>query len=160
MTLRILNSPPVKEGIKNVFGAITFFGGIGALYQMSSTSKGSTAEKTTVFFLKASIVLSCIASRPGLFLCEKLVHKIATPETLTNIFGRNTIFEVNPWHPRHILNITANVLSISALIKWVFKSSQPSGWLVALGTFNFVTGRSTLHLANDAWRAASAMKWN
>ena len=160
MTLKILNSPAVKEGIKNAFGAITFFGGIAVLYYNSRTEKASTTEKTLDIFLKASIVFSCIASRPGLYLCEKVIHRIATPATLENLYGRNTVFEINPWHPRHRLNIAVNVLSSAALFKWVYDRylSRPASWLVALGVFNFATGRSTLHMANDLWHAATAAK--
>lgn len=159
-TVRLLNQPLVKEGVKNVFSGITFFGGIAALYQVSQAPKENdvstwteTAAKAINGFLIASIVLSMIASRPGLYFC-----RIATPTTLAAMFGSNTIFAINPWHPRHILNITANVLSASALIKWVFDKYVPSkatlGLIVALGAFNFITGRSTLHLANSAWHSA------
>jgi hypothetical protein len=153
MALKVFNTPAVKEGIKNVLGAITFAGGVAVLYR---TRKDSSAEKTTDFFLKASIVLSCLASRPGLCLCEKVISMVTTPQTLAKIFGQNTIFEINPWHPRHVLNITANVLSGIALIKWVYSRSMNG--LIAMGMFNFFMGRSTLHLANDLWHAASSAK--
>jgi hypothetical protein len=68
-SVRFLNQPPIKEGIKNVIGSITFFGGINLLYQMSKEPKTKEtsewwrpADKTVCFFLKASIVLSCIAA--------------------------------------------------------------------------------------------------
>lgn len=164
-SVRLLNQPPVKEGIKNLIGCITFFGGMAALYQVSQTPKEKeaatwteTAGKSINFFLTASIVLSLIASRPGLYLCGKILNRIATPATLMAIFGSNTIFAINPWHPRHVLNISANVFSASALIKLVFSRYAPSketlGLIVALGAFNFLTGRSTLHLANSAWHSA------
>jgi hypothetical protein len=83
---------------------------------------------------------------------------IATPKTWSEYFGLNTIYAFNPWHPRHVLNITANILSSAALVKWVFNRFAPSretlGLMVALGAFNFITGRSTLHMANDAWHSA------
>ena len=152
-SVRLLNQAHVKEGVKNVIGCMTFFGGLAAFSQMSCKSKTSsdwwgTADKAISFFLKASIVLSLIASRPSLYFWEK----IAIPRTWLEIFGPNTVFALNPWHPRHLLNITANALSAAALVKWVFDRCAPSpealGFLVALGAFNFLTGRSTLHLAN------------
>lgn len=157
-TVRLLNTPPVKEGVKNVFSGITFVGGFAALYQVSRAPKEQETQhwavKTLNLVLIASVVLSLIASRPGLYLCEKALPLIATSQTWAAIFGPNTIFAINPWHPRHILNITANVLSATALIKAVFNKYAPSketlGLIVAIGAFNFLTGRSTLHLANQA----------
>jgi len=160
-TVRLLNQPPIKEGVKNAIGLITFFGGIAALYQISQAPKEKeastwteTAGKAINFFLTVSIVLSLIASRPGLYFCG-----IVTPTRLAGMFGPNTIFAINPWHPRHILNITANVLSATALIKWVFNKYAPSketlGLIITIGAFNFLTGRSTLHLVNDFWYFAT-----
>lgn len=153
-SVRLLNQPPVKEGVKNVIGCITFFGGIAALYQRSqlpaekdSNNWADAARKTLNFFLTASVVLSILVSRPGLYFSEPFFNQ--------SIFGPNTIFAINPWHPRHILNITANVLSATALIQWVFNRYVPThealGLIIAIGAFNFLTGRSTLHLANEAW---------
>ncbi len=169
-SLRYFNHPLMKEGIKNVIGCITFVGGIAALYQLSQASTRkvedpswwTTADKAMTFVLKASIVLSCLASRPGLFLYGWVFHYIATPKTWMEIFGLNTIFEFNWTHPRHLLNIAANALSAAALIKGVFDKYVPShqalGLMVAVGAFNFFTGRSTLHLANDAWHFALNVK--
>jgi hypothetical protein len=154
MALRVLNTPAVKEGIKNLLGTITFVGGVAVLCR---THKGSSAEKTADFFLKASIVLASVASRPGLYFCGGVISKVATPQTLAKIFGQNTIFEINPWHPRHVLNITANILSgVALIIKWVYNRRMDD--LVVMGVFNFVTGRSTLHLVNDLWYAASSAR--
>ena len=169
-SIHYLNQAPIKDGIKNVIGCITFVGGITVLYQMSrapsrkeeSPSWWTTADKAVTFVLKASIVLSCLASRPGLFLYGWVFHYIATPKTWMDIFGLNTVFEFNPWHPRHLLNIAANALSAAALIKCVFDRYVPShqvlGLMVAVGAFNFLTGRSTLHLANDALHTVGAIK--
>lgn len=160
-SLTFLNQTPVKEGIKNTLGCITFFGGLSALYALSRTShkKESTlwgySRQTVRFLLTLSIVLSCIASRPGLFISGLISHQIATPQTWTGVFGPNTIFAINPWHPRHLLHITANLLSATALIQGVFNlyltpQEQLQG-IILLGIFNFLTGRLVLHLANDAW---------
>jgi hypothetical protein len=172
MAVHLLNNSYVKEGIKNILGCVTFAAGIAVLYQASLASKlqkagddsswQATTDKTVIFFLKTSIVLSCIVSRPGLYLCDWFFHKIATPRTWMDIFGINTIFEFNPWHPRHILNITANAISAAALIKWVFDryvpAHQAAGLMVALGAFNFMTGRSTLHLVNSAFYSACSAR--
>lgn len=158
-----LNTYPVKEGIKNVIGTLTFGAGVVALYKYVTTpskkndpSWSRTVDEKIIFTLKWSVALSCIASRPGLLICGWVIHPVISSKTLADIFGLNTIFEFNPWHPRHIVTIGANVLSASALVKWVFDryvpTHQPVGFLVAVGAFNFFTGRSTLHLVNAACR--------
>ncbi|HEX2579385.1 MAG TPA: hypothetical protein VHK67_03165 [Rhabdochlamydiaceae bacterium] len=151
MTVQFFNSPPVKNGIKNVFGAIAFSGGLYSLYEMQKTTD------KTVLFLQTSIVLNGIASRPGLAICEWVLHQIAAPETLTMIFGLNTIFEINPWHPRHLFNVSVNLIAAVALITVIYSRKAPRT-IAALTVFNFFTGRSTLHLANDAWFWAANIK--
>ena len=93
MILHFLNSPPVKNGIKNLIGCVSFSSAALILCEMPSTWK--TTDKTTLF-LQTSAILSGMASRPGLAICEWTAYQIATPETLTKIFGQNTVFEINP----------------------------------------------------------------
>jgi hypothetical protein len=154
MTVQFLNSPPVKNGIKNAFGAISFIGALYTLYEVAA--KWKTTDKT-ILFLQTSIILNGIASRPGLAICEWALHQIATPTTLTKIFGKNTIFEINPWHPRHQFNVAVNILAAAALIHVIYTRKAPR-IIAALTVFNFMTGRSTLHLVNDLWYAASAVR--
>jgi hypothetical protein len=159
--LHYLNSPPVKNTIKNVISAVSATGGVVALCQIAGAKKGKSieawwrnADKTTLF-LQTTVVLNGIASRPGLSICEWLVHRAATPATLEKIFGQNTIFERNPTHPRHLFNVAVNALATAALIKILFaqKRVQASPLIKGLIVWNFITGRSTLHLANDLWYA-------
>jgi hypothetical protein len=166
MTARViddLNAYPVKENIKDVIGSLAFGAGIVALYKYSGIplkknglSRERVIDEKLISILKWSVALSCIASRPGLLICGWVIHPLVSPKTLSNIFGLNTIFEFNPLHPRHIVTIAANVLSASALIKWVFDryvpTHQPVNFLVAVGAYNFFSGRSTLHLVNAACR--------
>jgi hypothetical protein len=147
MTVHFLNSPPVKNGIKNAIGAVSFSGAIYTLYEMAA--KWKDTDKT-ILFLQTSIILNGIASRPGLAICEWALHQIATPATLTSIFGQNTIFEINPWHPRHQFNVAVNIIAAVALVHVVYARKAPP-IIAALTGFNFLAGRSTLHLANDVW---------
>ncbi len=147
MTVHFLNSPPVKNGIKNAIGVISFSGAIYTFYEMAA--KWKDTDKT-ILFLQTSIILNGIASRPWLAIFEWTLHQMATPETLTKIFGQNTIFEINPWHPRHQFNVAVNIIAAVALIHVIFTRKAPR-IIAALTVFNFLAGRSTLHLANDAW---------
>jgi hypothetical protein len=148
MTVQFFNSPPVKSGIKYAFGAVSFSGALYSLYEMAT--KWKDTDKT-ILFLKTSIILNGIASRPGLALCEWALHQVATPATLTSIFGQNTIFEINPWHPRHLFNVTVNIVAAAALIHIIYSRKAPRV-IAALTVFNFLAGRSTLHLANATCR--------
>lgn len=153
MTVHFLNSPLVKNGIKHTIGAISFSGALYTLYEMAwkDTDK-------TILFLQTSIIINGIASRPGLAICEWALHQIATPETLTQIFGQNARFEINPWHPRHLFNISVNITAAMALIHVIYTRKALRS-IAALTVFNFLAGRSTLHLANDVWYwAASARR--
>jgi hypothetical protein len=147
MTVQFFNSPPVKSGIKNAFGAISFSGAIYMLYEMAA--KWKETDKT-ILLLQTSIILNGIASRPGLAICEWALHQVATPATLMKIFGANTVFEINPWHPRHQFNVAVNILAAVALIHVIYHRKAPR-IIAALTFFNFLAGRSTLHIANDAW---------
>jgi hypothetical protein len=148
MSAAFLNSPPIKNGIKDAIGAIAFSGAVYTLYEMAKTTD------KTILFLQTSIVLNGIASRPGLALCEWAAHQVAAPATLMKIFGQNTIFEINPWHPRHQFNIAVNILAAAALIHIVYTRKAPR-IIAALTAFNFFAGRSTLHLANDMLKIIS-----
>lgn len=158
-----LNTFPVKENIKDVIGYLSFGTGVVALYKYATTpskkndpSWSRTVDEKIISALKWSVALSCVVSRPGLLICGWVIHPMISQKTLADIFGLNTIFEFNPLHPRHLVTIGANILSASALIKWVFDrcvpTHQPINFLVAVGAFNFFTGRSTLHLVNAACR--------
>lgn len=138
--LQYLNSRPVKEGIKNSLGAISFAGGLAVIPWMRSRW---SLDKT---LFASSILLNAILSRPGLYLTERTFLLIATSASWASIFGENTIFEVNPRHPRHIANILAGICLARAICRPVSPQLRPAVPLVA---FNFFTGRSTLHLAND-----------
>jgi hypothetical protein len=150
MTVHFLNSSPVKNGIKNVIGAISFSG---ALYTLYETAVKWKETDKTILFLQTSIILNGIASRPVLAICEWALHQIATPEALTQIFGQYEIFEINPWHPCHLFNVSVNVLAAAALIHVVYTRKAPRS-IAAMTVFNFIAGRSTLHLVNDVWYLA------
>ena len=91
------------------------------------------------------------------------------------MFGPNTIFAVNPWHPRHVVSIAAVILALPSLaqsaykgINWTYKKireyqstssnrSDVSVWLTdtklrIMTLFNTATSRPVLHLGNQLCR--------
>jgi hypothetical protein len=175
-----LNTPGVKEGVKNVAGVATFAFGIFEAYDLiqiitckreisSITPEGTRdwatlAYKIAVICAKLSIILSAGVSRPGLFIISSIFGQIFSTEQLESVFGLNTIFAINPWHPRHIASIAATVLALPILLHTCFtlcregKSAQNGGPFITdakvkfMDVFNFLTSRPTLHLGNQFCR--------
>lgn len=94
---------------------------------------------------------------------------------LNRVFGPNTIFAVNPWHPRHVISIAVVILALPSLaqsackgINWAYKKirqyqnkatngSDVKIWLTdtkirLMTLFNMATSRPTLHLGNQLGR--------
>jgi hypothetical protein len=119
----------VKEAVKNVVNTVTFAGGLYATYQLL-TNRANNWEMA----FRLSCLVSLVASRP-----------------VWHFLPKGPIFEVNPWHPRHIVSLAANEFASIALIKLII-DRKFSSKTQALVLFNFFTGRPILHLANDARR--------
>lgn len=141
-TVGYLNSPIIKEGVKNVAGLAAFAFGIYEIYddvnwlihkwqakplanqeEKEGFSWLKTAGKVVMVAARISLILSCFSSRPGLIICSWTAGKIFTEAQLVRFFGANTIFAVNPWHPKHIVSISACILGIPAALKAVYDGS-------------------------------------
>ncbi len=192
--VRFLNQPIVKEGIKNIAGTITFAIGIAEAYDLIQIIAGRkisselpkqfthwnhTAKKIIIVSAKISLILSAAVSRPGVFLISISVGAMFTSTQLAKVFGPNTTFILNPWHPRHIISIVAIILALPSIMlstyevaKWTskklnlkpyrhenapHKSLDPDRWLTDIKVrlsiiFNTVTSRPVLHLGNSLGR--------
>lgn len=130
VTVRFLNQPLVKEGIKNVASTATFAFGVLEIYDLCQIMRGrvvssdrypnypkwvQVADKVVVVCAKISLVLSTGVSRPGVYIISTLVGRVASTAQLERVFGPSTIFAVNPWHPRHIFSIVAVLLALPAI---------------------------------------------
>lgn len=187
--VQMLNHPPIKEGIKNIAGCITFAFGIVEVYDIYQILRGreittetypgypkwiQIAHKIVIVCAKISLILSAGVSRPGVFIISSLVGSIFSSQQLEKVFGPNTTFAVNPWHPRHLISIAAVVLALPALgqsiykgARWVYYkiqscASEPSvdtAWLTdakvrLMNLFNTATSRPVLHIGNQVTRFA------
>lgn len=175
------NQPLVKEGVKNVAGAVTCAFGIVELYDIYQIMRGreiggdinpqspawaQVAAKVAIFCAKLSLVLSAGVSRPGVFVISMFVGQFFTTAQLEAVFGPNTTFALNPWHPRHVCSIAAAILALPAVIQlmcqgisWLCREiehyqNQPQDhWLTdfkvrIMVLFNTITSRPMLHIGN------------
>lgn len=192
-----LNQPVIKEGVKNVAGAATFVFGFVEIYDIYQSLKNrniqpetstqpfswsETVKKIVIVCAKISLILSGMVSRPGVFVISILVGRVFTPVQLESVFGPNTIFAINPWHPRHVASITAVILALPAVLQglyqgasWAYRkvvqaakevqaeelssTSQhgPQNWLTDMKirlfvVFNTTTSRPVLHIGNQLVR--------
>lgn len=152
----LLNQPRIKEGVKNVAGAVTFVFGVVEVYNIYQMTRGCemaietltspkwvhAANKVVTACPKLSLILSASVSRPGAFIVSSLVGCVFSTAQLDQMFGPNTIFAINPKHPRHIASIAAVILGLPTL----FQSSSE----IRLQTlFNTLTSRPLLHIGNQ-----------
>lgn len=183
-TVRTLNQPFIKEGIKNVVGSITFAFGVIELCDLYQLFRGreittetysnqpqwiQVANKVSIVCAKISLVLSAGVSRPGIFIISSTIGSMFSSRQLEKLFGPNTIFAINPYHPRHVASIVAVVLALPTLgqsiylgTRWVYNktqmnrsdtSSTSSGLtdnkVRSMNVFNALTSRPVLHLGNQ-----------
>ncbi len=184
---RLLNQPAIKEGIKNIAGTVSFLLGlieIEDIYQIARGREITTetcsnspkwiqvANKVIILCAKVSLILSAGVSRPGIFIISSLTGCIFSPSQLDRVFGPNTIFAVNPWHPRHVVSIAAVILALPSIVQsafkgicWAYKKirhyqssdtnqSNLRIWLTdtkirLMTLFNTATSRPAMHLGNQ-----------
>ncbi len=195
-SVHLLNQPLVKQGIKNVAGSVTFVFGLVEVYDVYQILRGreistesyatypkwiQIAYKVIIVSAKISLILSAGISSPGVFIISSLVGGIFSTHQLNRVFGPNTIFVINPWHPRHIISLAAVLLALPSIaqstylgIHQIYKKvhltqslqnlpSLPRDrpgthyWLTdakirLLTLFNILTSRPTLHLGNQLGR--------
>lgn len=189
-SVRLLNQPIVKEGVKNIAGTVTCVFGLVEIYDIYQIARGreittepcsdfpkwiQVANKVVIVCAKISLILSAGVSRPGVFIISSLIGCIFSTSQLDKVFGPNTIFAVNPWHPRHVVSIVAVVLALPSLaqsaykgINWTYKKireyqntssdrTDVNTWLTntkvrIMTLFNTATSRPVLHLGNQLGR--------
>lgn len=186
----LLNQPIVKEEVKNLAGSVTFVFGLIEIYDIYQIARGrkiSTEDyssspkwiqignKVIIVCAKISLILSAGVSRPGVFIISSMIGCIFSTPQLERVFGPNTIFAVNPWHPRHIVSIAAVILALPSVIQstcrsinWMYQKirhyqrmpvgkSEVNNWLAdakirLMALFNTTTSRPALHIGNQVGR--------
>lgn len=181
-TVRALNNEPIKEGIKRLIGlaAVGFAFAVicdicrrSFLRHQPDAPPISLTDRVVTYSAKASLILCGATSPLGVMAISKIVHFIFSPLQLERAFGPNTIFAVNPWHPRHVFSIGAVCLAAPILIQSLFRTisqcscfrSDPSfiqhsralspSWIISsdelllMVCITTVTSRPILHLGNQ-----------
>lgn len=193
--IKLLNHEPVKEGIKYGASSLSFACGLFEIYEIAQILRGkcrvsseitatdriiapsielqpstpawiTISNKVIIAAAKISIVLSAGVSRPGVFIISSLAGSVFSAEKLTKVFGPNTLFAVNPWHPRHVVSIAAVILAAPSVIQSVYRfcasykapdckySVIINDSKVRLMTFfATLTSRPTLHIGSWVFRA-------
>jgi hypothetical protein len=186
--VRLLNQPPVKQGVKDLVGVLTVIFGLAVTYDtfrrfhQTATNEASNApinamkvaDKVMINCAKLSLILSAATSRLGVIALSRLVHTVASSAQLERLFGPNTIFAVNPWHPRHVFSIGAVLLAFPFLARSIYQratsccspearsqTAEPvetgtlTRWKINTNTLlimlfiTTVTSRPVLHLGNQ-----------
>lgn len=196
IAVRFLNQPAIKASVKNIAGTAAFTFGIIEAYDIYQILRGreissetnldapkwiQAAAKVALVCAKISLILSAATSRPGVFIISTLVGCVFSSHQLEYFFGPNTVFSVNPWHPRHIFSVAAVILALPALIqsthhgiRWAYTKicqyengrgqnvQRKKFWLTdakirIMALFNTITSRPTQHLGNQLFRAVIAV---
>lgn len=179
-----LNQEGIKEPLKIVFGSMTFIFGVLEIYHEANECYRSltgkvkvmplkepstwtdTALKVTFLFARIAIVTSTFTSPPGLSIISVVAKKCFTANQLIRFFGPNLNFVSTPYHPRHIVSITACLLGIPETIKmlWNLSLNKPEKEkehpdtllsereIQVINTWNTVTSRPSLHFFNYLFR--------
>ena len=184
-TCGFVNEPSVKQGIKNLTGSVSFLFGMILLYDISqrlisrnistevvqqSPTWKRVADQAMITSAKLSILLTAATTYPGSQIFSILARTCCSQTQLEKVLGKSTIFEVNPWHPRHIASVAAVALATPLILQsidqvcssWnhrtvanLKQATHPPGvrWLTdtklkLIILFNLFTSRPFLHQAN------------
>lgn len=191
ITSQFLNQEGVKEGVKTIAGRVSFAFGLMAVYDTCQTLKGravstekylsdskslQNAYKASVILAKISMILSASTTGPGVFIISKIAGSVFSAAQLNSAFGPNTIFAINPWHPRHVVSLLAVALALPSFAVSTYKfgkkfcqklqkeqvcttiQPQSRAWLTdskfrMFLLFNTITSRPVLHIGNQLARA-------
>lgn len=124
---------------------------ISSLSRAHDENLSKTAYSISLTCSRLSLLMSAIVSRPGIFIVSKIVHSLFSEAQLERVFGPNTIFAVNPWHPRHVVSLGAVILAIPPMVSLHrFSTDSMKTQLVLL--FNTLTSRFALHIENQVAR--------
>lgn len=162
-----LNQPSVKESIKTFCSSFTFAFGLVQLWVLLCGRKPPKQPLSQTALQRAmeiaqtctslSLILSAVCSRPSLYLLSQFCDLCVPTDVLESYFGPNTLFDLNPWHPRHVTSLIALALALpspalsilqylQSPTKVTIKPDQQIGWMAL---FNTLTCRPVLHTGNQ-----------
>ncbi len=144
VVISILNSPAVKQGTKNAIGIVALgMGGIG-LYELCSKKRFSRGF--SALCARISLVMTGMITPLGVRLIASVAHRFFSDFQLEKLFGPNVAFEINPWHPRHVVSLLGVVFALPAALQAI--TSTDSSYLERLALLSILISRPFLHQAN------------
>jgi hypothetical protein len=163
--IELVNQPCVKESIKNFCSSFTFtFGLVQVWILLNKHHRKNDAEPLKGIdravdiaqtCTSLSLILSAACSRPSVYLLSTL-SDLCLPSDLFEIyFGPNTLFDLNPWHPRHLISLIALALALPSPTLTMINTFRPlaskefeqkTRWMAL---FNTLTCRPVLHTGNQ-----------
>ena len=144
-----------KQTIKDGSGALTLGFAHVALYDLACNWR---ERNFTQLSGSVSLVLSGAISPWGVKAISAIAHRCFTPQKLESMFGRNTIFAINPWHPRHVASIAALAFMAPTIVRQVGvltgrvkpeKTDQLARTLTWGVLLSFLFNRVVLHTVNQ-----------
>lgn len=150
-----LNQPFIKQGIKNVVGAVTFAIGARALYDYSRGkiySEYATGvidgpkrriDEIALSLAQTSFILSTTVTPMGVWMISAA--------QLEKPFGPNTTFEQNWKHPRHIMSFVSLGLALPLVANCLYRpyAFGKERYFERCAFFMVLTSRPVLHLGNQ-----------
>lgn len=110
------NGDFVNQSIKLSIGSFSFLFGILQLKKLGDIAKRD--DKVTLL-ARVSLIISGAVTPIGLFLISKIEHVVFKSLQLTQVFGPNTIFQINPYHSRHVFSFVAVGLSLPFIARTI-----------------------------------------
>jgi hypothetical protein len=173
-----LNMAILKEGVKKISGLVSvLFGVIVIGAEIASFRTPNPKPRTgwgRVILVAAKISIFCAAlSSPWVVYGAGWVFGKCFPRyDLGALFGPNTTFALNPYHPRHILAVVGSALGLIVLVHKLvkfargIKSEKEEGDLlitnrqiISIAAFNTLFNRTALHLVNVAVGRVLGFRW-
>lgn len=126
----LLNTPTIEQTIKECAGIATAIFGVLEIHDYFSEKNASTTWMGGS--ARFSLILSAATTPSAVKAFSVVVRRLVTHEFLVSTFGPNTIFVINPWHPRHVVSFFAVTSALPTVVTEVFK--------LAHGGFNKLRG--------------------
>jgi hypothetical protein len=160
----MLSSTLIKEGTKVAFGCARAVISAYAIRDLARNSPSfnekTLSQKVATVAAYTVLSLSLVSSYPVRALTSRAATALGVERNLIAIFGPPATFVSNPWHPKHVISLTAYAGSLLfmitslvnrgfAQVQWNSSLSQRTVMVIGV---NVVLSRPMLHIGNALFR--------